>query len=85
MVFPCCSAAMSTAFILKNASPLLFSLLMTHTPAHPAEISSHAPRRKEGGGREREREGERGRERGSEGGVAREGYRERGSERGREG
>lgn len=45
MEFPCCNAAMSTAFILKNASPLLFSPLMTHTPAHPAEISSHAPKR----------------------------------------
>lgn len=45
MEFPCCNAAMSIAFILKNASPLLFSQLMTHTPAHPAEISSHAPKR----------------------------------------
>ena len=29
--------------------------MMTHTPTHPAEISSHAPERE----REREREGER--------------------------
>lgn len=47
LVFPCCIAAISTAFDLKNASPLFFlsALMMTHTPAHPAEISSHAPER----------------------------------------
>lgn len=45
LVFPCCIAAISSVFDLKNASPLFLShsaMMMTHTPTRPAEIFSHA-------------------------------------------
>lgn len=49
-VFPCCIAAISLP--LKECLSLLSlpALMMTHTPTHPAEISSHAPKRERGRG-----------------------------------